>query len=67
VYTAAAERERTRQQLAGNLLERAFAGSARDLVLGALGAKRVSAEELEEIRGVLDRFARERGRTEGER
>src|SRR5947209_1633001 len=42
------------------LLERAFAGSARDLVLGALGSKKVSAEELREIRKVLDQFERER-------
>ena len=56
VYTARVARDETRQRLAGNLLERAFAGSARDLVLGALGAKKVSAEELAEIRGILDRY-----------
>ena len=60
VYSAAAEREETQQRLAGNLLERAFAGSARDLVLGALGAKKVSAEELRAIRKVLDEFERKR-------
>jgi BlaI family penicillinase repressor len=60
VYAARAPREETRQRLAGNLLERAFAGSARDLVLGALGAKKVSPEELREIRKVLDEFERER-------
>ena len=60
VYTAQAAREETQQRLAGNLLERAFAGSARDLVLGALGSKKVSAEELREIRKVLDQFERER-------
>ena len=66
VYTARAAREETQQRLAGNLLERAFAGSARDLVLGALGAKRVSTEELREIRKVLDEFERGR-RGKGER
>lgn len=65
VYTAKAAREQTQQRLAGNLLERAFAGSARDLVLGALGAKKVSAEELRDIRRVLDEF--ERGRLAKER
>ena len=60
VYSAVAAREEMQKKLAGNLLERAFAGSARDLVLGALGAKKVSAAELREIRKVLDEFERER-------
>ena len=38
----------------GDLLERAFGGSARKLVLQALSAKPASAEELDEIRGLLD-------------
>jgi BlaI family penicillinase repressor len=54
VYTVSAPRETTQQQLAGNLLERAFGGSARNLVLGALSAQKVPAEELAEIRKVLD-------------
>ncbi len=56
VYEACAPRDDTRQRLAGNLLDRAFAGSARDLVLGALGAKRVSAAELREIRTILEDY-----------
>ena len=56
VYTARLLQQETRQQLAGNLLERAFAGSARDLVLGALGAKKVSAKELLEIRQILNQY-----------
>ena len=55
VYSVAIPREETQQQLAGSLLERAFAGSAADLVLGALSAQKVSAEELAEIRKILDR------------
>ena len=56
VYAVAVPREETQQQLAGNLLERAFGGSARSLVLGALSAQKVSAKELAEIRKVLDEF-----------
>ena len=56
VYTARAEREKTQRQLAGDLLHRAFGGSAKNLVLGALSAQKVSAEELAEIRETLDRF-----------
>ena len=54
VYAVAAPREETQQQLAGSLLERAFAGSASNLVLGALSATKVSAAELAEIRKILD-------------
>jgi BlaI family penicillinase repressor len=56
VYSARARREQTQRRLAGNLLERAFGGSAKNLVLGALSAQKVSAEELAEIRQVLDEF-----------
>ena len=55
VYQVSVSREETQQQLAGNLLTRAFAGSATNLVLGALSVQKVSAEELAEIRKVLDR------------
>jgi predicted transcriptional regulator len=56
VYEARLPKEQTQRQLAGNLLQRAFEGSAKNLVLGALSAKKVSAAELEEIRRMLDRF-----------
>src|SRR5882724_2208899 len=46
VYAAALPREHTQQQLAGNLLQRAFDGSAANLVLGALSSKKISATEL---------------------
>src|SRR3954447_21383701 len=56
VYTAAKTREWTQQQLAGDLLHRAFNGSASGLVLGALSARKASAEELDEIRRLLDEY-----------
>ena len=56
VYEARGSKEQTQRQLAGNLLRRAFEGSAKDLVLGALSSQKVSAEELAEIREMLDRF-----------
>ena len=55
VYEVSVPREETQQQVAGSVLERVFGGSARDLVLGALSAQKVSADELAEIRKVLDR------------
>jgi predicted transcriptional regulator len=60
VYEAARPREWTQQQLAGHLLERAFSGSAKALLIGALSAKKASKSELAEIRALLDEFAREK-------
>ena len=54
VYEARLEREETQRQLLGDLLERAFDGSATKLVMQVLSSKRASARELEEIRAVLD-------------
>jgi predicted transcriptional regulator len=55
VYEAAVAQERANAQFAGALLERVFGGSARSLVLGALTAQRASAEDLDEVRRILDR------------
>ena len=63
VYEAGVPKEQTQQQIAGDLLKRAFGGSARSLVMGALAAQPASREELDEIRGMLDAFAKEKGRS----
>jgi predicted transcriptional regulator len=56
VYEARIAKERTQQQLTRNLVQRAFDGSAKNLVLGALSSQKVSPEELKEIREMLDEF-----------
>jgi BlaI family penicillinase repressor len=56
VYEAQFPKEQTQQQLARNLLLRAFDGSAKNLVLGALSSQKVSSSELAEIRSMLDEF-----------
>ena len=61
VYEAGLPQEQTQRQIAGDLLKRAFGGSARSLVLGALSAQPASREELNEIRCMLDAFAKEKG------
>ncbi len=53
VYRARLAREATETQLVGDLLDRAFGGSASRLVLRALASKPASAEELAEIRKLL--------------
>jgi len=59
VYKAAKPREWTQRQLAGDLLQRAFGGSARILLMGALSARKASSEELAEIRSLLDDYEKE--------
>lgn len=54
VYAAVYGQEQTQRQLVGELLDRAFAGSAMNLVMQALATKRASAEELSQIRELLD-------------
>jgi predicted transcriptional regulator len=56
VYQAARPREWTQRQLAGHLLERAFSGSAKALLLGALSSKKTSKSELAEIRRLVDDY-----------
>jgi len=60
VYAPAKPREWTQQQLAGHLLERAFSGSARALMVGALSARRASKEELAAMQKLLDDYRKER-------
>lgn len=59
IYEARASRERTQEQMVADLLDRAFAGSASQLVLRALQARPASDEELERIREMLDRMEAE--------
>jgi len=58
VYAAARSRERTQQQLAGDLLERAFSGSAKALLIGALSARKATKEELTQMRKLLDEYGK---------
>lgn len=59
LYRASRPREWTQRQLAADLLERAFGGSAKSLVMGALGSRRTSKKELAEIRKLLDEYERD--------
>lgn len=56
IYEAAQPREWTQRQLAGDLLQRAFNGSAKGLLLGALSSRKASPEELAELRKFLDEY-----------
>jgi predicted transcriptional regulator len=56
VYSARQSETQTQKLLIRDLVDRAFGGSARRLILGALSAKKVSADELREIRELLDKI-----------
>ncbi len=56
VYEAAVPKEQTQTQIAADLLHRAFEGSAKNLMLGALSAQPASRDELKDIRRMLDAF-----------
>lgn len=58
VYRAAIPESKVQQSLLDTLLERAFGGSTRKLVLRALSTKKASREELAEIRKYLDEMER---------
>jgi predicted transcriptional regulator len=54
VYHARLSEEQTQRQLVRDLLDRAFGGSAHKLVMQALAARRATADELSEIRRLID-------------
>jgi predicted transcriptional regulator len=56
IYRSRYSQEQTQRQLLRDLLDRAFGGSVKELVLQALATKRSSAEELEAMEKLLDRF-----------
>lgn len=59
IFRPAIEQSQTQRQLVADLLRRAFDNSARQLVLQALSAKRVSKAELSEIRRLIDQAEKE--------
>jgi len=56
IYEAAQPREWTQQRLAGDLLQRAFGGSAKNLLMGALSSRKASKQELAELRKILNDY-----------
>jgi predicted transcriptional regulator len=58
VYEAGRPAEQTKRQIAGDMLQRVFEGSASELMMHALAGKRASREEIEELRHLLDEYER---------
>jgi predicted transcriptional regulator len=58
IYRARNSQQQTQRQLLRDLLQRAFGGSVKALVLQAMASQRSSKEELEAVEQLLDRFER---------
>lgn len=56
IYRAKYSQEQTQRQLLSDLVQRAFGGSVKALVMQALATKKSSPEDLEAIEKLLDRF-----------
>jgi len=54
LYKALQSQENTRQQMLDKMIDTVFHGSAAQLIMSALGNKKSSKEELDEIRRYLD-------------
>src|SRR5262245_66034652 len=55
IYRAKYSQEKTQRQLLTDLIQRAYGGSVKALVMHALSTKKSSAEELKAIEKILDR------------
>jgi BlaI family transcriptional regulator, penicillinase repressor len=58
VYEAKQAAEKTKRQLAGDVLQRVFDGSASQLMMHALAGRKGSREEAEELRRLLEEYER---------
>jgi BlaI family transcriptional regulator, penicillinase repressor len=58
VYEAMQPAEKTKRQLAMDVLQRVFDGSASDLMMHALAGQKASKEEIEEMRRLLSEYER---------
>ena len=56
IYKPAVSAEITEEQIVGDMMDKVFSGSAERLVMRALAAKQVTAEELKKIRQLLDKM-----------
>src|SRR5215475_15045191 len=60
VYEACLPAEQTKRQLAADMLQRVFEGSASELMMHALAGRRASEKEISELRRLLDDYERNR-------
>ncbi len=66
IYQSAQPAEQTQRGLVRELVDKAFAGSAAELVVRALSSKAISQEELDQVREFIEQKAQEQDRGEQE-
>ena len=59
IYSAAIAREATQNQLLDTFLQRTFGGSAKQLVMRALGNYRATKTDIEELKAMIDKLEKE--------
>ena len=60
LYNAVESQQKTQDGLVNKIVNTAFHGSAKDLVMQALGSTKTSKAELDEIRAYLDKIEKEK-------
>ena len=60
IYTAVESQHQTQDGLLNKMVKTAFHGSAKNLIMQALGSSKTSKAELEEIREYLDKLEKEK-------
>lgn len=60
IYTARYRQEHTQRQILSDLIGRAFGGSTNSLVMQALHAQKISSDEIQQIRCLLDELEENR-------
>ncbi|HWF63924.1 MAG TPA: BlaI/MecI/CopY family transcriptional regulator [Rhizomicrobium sp.] len=65
VYEARRPADQTKRQLAADMLQRVFEGSASQLMMHALAGHRASAREIAELRRILDAYREDDDGTAG--
>ncbi|HKE84161.1 MAG TPA: BlaI/MecI/CopY family transcriptional regulator [Vicinamibacterales bacterium] len=58
IYKAKYSQDRTQKQILTDLIDRVYGGSVRALVLHAIGTRNPSADDLDAIQKLLDRYER---------
>lgn len=56
VYRPASPQQRTQKRMLGDLIDKVYDGSSAALMMHALSSKKASAEELQQIRDLLDQM-----------
>ena len=64
IYTPVPDMNTTRGELLERFLESTFSGSASSLVMQALGNHNASAEELNEIKELIEQLEKENGKSD---